>query len=333
VDARSRRQGDGCVSLVAAAAPLPGRHDDVARVLVEALDRLAAGVVGASDVAAVREVLDRDLCAPDLLATWLPAVAADLLAGCPVTTPDQERRLLAEVTVEQVRGVAAQVRDAAVLVLPSACAPPRAGFPLVPRCLAEPVTGTRYPARPGDRSPDAIVVGPDGVSLSVGGRTETVRFAGCVALLVWPGGVRELVGFDATALHLDTTQLPDPVGVRELIDAAVPASVVVAMPGAAAGPVGDRGGAPRAARSLPVRMRVRPGLVVALAMLVVPLVLFALVHTVIRGAVPEGVEGPMIVVGAWAVVVAVRWWRARRGAGRHASGGAGSGQLQEIPER
>lgn len=77
--------------------------------------------------------------------------------------------------------------------------PRRVGMPLAYNHLGgssdDEVTGTVY-ARAGDSASGALVVGEQGVTVTLDGRRVTIRFDACEAVAQWPDGTLDLYGSD-----------------------------------------------------------------------------------------------------------------------------------------
>lgn len=95
-----------------------------------------------------------------------------------------------------------------------------------------PVTGRRFKRVPvvnedGRWIDDRLVVGPQGVSLQVGGVTRTVRFAEVRAVEACGDSLRVLYGGDGVTIGIDTNDWEAGWHLSETIDASVPSSLIV----------------------------------------------------------------------------------------------------------
>ncbi len=81
---------------------------------------------------------------------------------------------------------------------------------------------------PVDRS--QLVIGPDGVSVTEGQTTATVRYSDCVALLKWSDGARHLIRRDALGVRVEPTVWRMKGQLIGQIDAGVGGDRLVTMP-------------------------------------------------------------------------------------------------------
>lgn len=82
--------------------------------------------------------------------------------------------------------------------------PPRAGMPpschRLPQSSSDGVEGTAYARVAGDSG--SLVVGGDGITVTIGERLVTIRFDGCEAAARWPDGTLGLYGSDGSGAQI-----------------------------------------------------------------------------------------------------------------------------------
>lgn len=129
-----------------------------------------------------------------------------------------------ETAVPEAREVAAAAREflanALFRVPPNAGEPPP--FHHLSGSSDDGVTGATY-AHAGDAHAGTLVVGPDGLTVTLDGRRVTVRFDACEAVAQWPDGTLDVFGSDGFGAQIRPQEWIDG-------DAAV-AAVVAGMPG------------------------------------------------------------------------------------------------------
>lgn len=281
--------------------------------LGEFIDVLATMRWGEFDPAELAEIRSRsraELTNPHIDAARLPGEACDLLVGGALLQTDELIDEAAAVTLADVRRVAEEAAAGALLLTPRGLTADWAGFTIAPAWSDAPAQGQPIPAN-GDPE-RALVIGPDGVSETVGGNPVTVAFADCQAMLAWPDGGRLLVGGDGISCGIEPTLYPlNPTAIGYL-DERVPPELVVRMPARPA----DAIPAPPAPAPAPAPVSApaeggRPtaagrwsmlGIVVLIVVLLLFL-LFALTATSMVGTADDE-DGAMLVVSImfWVVV-------------------------------
>lgn len=214
--------------ITALADALPEKQDAVLGGFIDVLAKLRVGRIEQADVdAVVAKRLDA-LNFAEAHAASLPAHAFNLLTGHRNLTFDEARAELKAVTVDQVREIAVQALDTALLMVPEDRRADWAGFVAAPSVSDSVVAGQPYPSLSDDEV--RLVVGAEGVSLV--GRTDaiTVRYDQCSAMLAWPDGGRLLIGHDAINVRVEPTLHRGLAAAIPAIDAAVPAQLRVDMP-------------------------------------------------------------------------------------------------------
>ncbi|MFI1804335.1 M16 family metallopeptidase [Streptomyces californicus] len=217
-------------TLTAFADALPQKQDAVVGGFIDVLARLRAGTIDQAELDSARAKTLKQYEGPDTGAAALPSYALNLLTGHPNLTPDEHRAELDAVTVEDLREVAGELYDSALIQVPGRSVD-WAGFTAAPQWSA-PVTdpaGTVHRSRASDAV--SLAVGPEAVTLVTPGGQITVRYDACAAMRVFPDGARHLIGFDAFVVEVEPTLYAKLTPVRmAVIDAAVPAAAVVPMP-------------------------------------------------------------------------------------------------------
>ncbi|MDW4912126.1 M16 family metallopeptidase [Streptomyces californicus] len=217
-------------TLTAFADALPQKQDAVVGGFIDVLARLRAGTIDQAELDSARAKTLKQYEGPDTGAAALPSYALNLLTGHPNLTPDEHRAELDAVTVEDLREVAGELYDSALIQVPGRSVD-WAGFTAAPQWSA-PVTdpaGTVHRSRASDAV--SLAVGPEAVTLVTPGGQITVRYDACAAMRVFPDGARHLIGFDAFVVEVEPTLYAKLTPARmAVIDAAVPAAAVVPMP-------------------------------------------------------------------------------------------------------
>ncbi|MGH1555891.1 hypothetical protein ACRAWF_40865 [Streptomyces sp. L7] len=193
--------------LTAFADSLPAKQDAVLGGFVDVLAALQAGRIAPADLEAVRARADAGLRRrPTRPYGDSPGAAEDLLAGRAPRGLDELRHELWSVTPGQLHAVALEAAGTALLQVPSGHSASWAGYAEAPVRSTYAVTGRRFEAVAKDGS--ALVVGDDGVSVTVRGRdggdlAVTVPYRSCAAVLSWPDGGRRLIGTDGLAVSVE----------------------------------------------------------------------------------------------------------------------------------
>lgn len=217
-------------TVTAFADALPQKQDAVVGGFIDVLARLRAGNISQAELDSARAKSLKQFEIPDLGAAALPSYALNVLTGHANLTPDEHRAELAAVTVEDLREVARELYDSALIQVPGR-AVDWAGFTEAPQwsAPASDPAGTVHRSRQSDAV--SLTVGPEAVTLVTPGGQISVRYDACAAMRVFPDGARHLIGFDAFVAEVEPTLYakltPDRMAV---IDAAVPAAAVVPMP-------------------------------------------------------------------------------------------------------
>ncbi|MFJ3968467.1 M16 family metallopeptidase [Streptomyces parvus] len=219
-------------TITAYADALPQKQDAVVGGFIDVLARLRAGTIDQAELDSARAKFLRQYEIPDVGAASLPSYALNVLTGHENLTPDEHRAQLAAVTVEDLRDVARELYDSALIQVPGRGVD-WAGFTEAPQWSGpsfgpEPL-GTVHRSRASDAV--SLAVGREAVTLSTPRGRIAVRYDACAAMRVFPDGARHLIGFDAFVVEVEPTLYakltPDRMA---LIDAAVPAAAVVPMP-------------------------------------------------------------------------------------------------------
>ncbi|MEV8447946.1 M16 family metallopeptidase [Streptomyces parvus] len=219
-------------TITAYADALPQKQDAVVGGFIDVLARLRAGTIDRAELDSARAKVVKQYEIPDVGAAALPMYALNVLTGHENLTPDEHRAQLAAVTVEDLRDVARELYDSALIQVPGRGVD-WAGFTEAPQWSApsfgpEPL-GTVHRSRASDAV--SLAVGREAVTLSTPRGRIAVRYDACAAMRVFPDGARHLIGFDAFVVEVEPTLYakltPDRMA---LIDAAVPAAAVVPMP-------------------------------------------------------------------------------------------------------
>lgn len=219
-------------TITAFADALPQKQDAVVGGFIDVLARLRAGTIAEAELDSARAKFLKQYEIPDVGAAALPSHALNMLTGHENLTPDEHRAHLADVTVEDLRDVARELYDSALIQVPGRGVD-WAGFTEAPQWSGpsfgpEPL-GTVHRSRASDAV--SLAVGREAVTLTTPRGRISVRYDACAAMRVYPDGARHLIGFDAFVVEVEPTLFakltPDRMAV---IDAAVPATAVVPMP-------------------------------------------------------------------------------------------------------
>lgn len=215
-------------TLTAYADALPQKQDAVVGGFVDTLARLRAGRIEQAELDSVRGKLLKMYDNPDLGAATLPSYALSLLLGHRILTPDQHRAELNAVTTRDLREVAREAWDSALMQVPGRGVD-WAGLTLAPQVSAAAVTGTRHESLEDEEV--TLVIGAEGVSLLTPRGPVTVRHDACAAMTTRPDGARTLTGHDGFSVTVEPTLYRGVTPERiAALDAAVPPQAVVPMP-------------------------------------------------------------------------------------------------------
>ncbi|NYV77315.1 pitrilysin family protein, partial [Streptomyces sp. UH6] len=228
VDADYSPRDAGWATVTAFADALPQKQDAVTGAFVDVLARLRAGRIEPAELESAKAKALKSLDGPDVAARALPSWALNLLMGHEILTPDQHREQIAAVTVEDVRDVAREAWSTALVQVPGRDLA-WAGCASAPQFSEAAVAGTRHPSLEDDRV--TLVIGAEGVSLTMPDGPVTVRFDRCVAMAARPDGARVLTGPDGFRVEVEPTLFKGVTPERiAAIDAAVPTGAVVRLP-------------------------------------------------------------------------------------------------------
>lgn len=284
-------------TITALADTLPEKQDVVVDGFIEVLMALKAGDVPTSDVTAARTQLRTALSDPDFEADTMVTTATDLLNRGRYSTVEE---LLAEadaVIPSDVHEVAVEAMGSALLQLPSGYEADEAGFAQISMYSPVVAAGHRYSTF--EPSELGLVIGNTGVSLIFPDGAFTVRYDECVVMEAWPHGARNLIGADGRVVPVNTRRFAvDPRAIA-VIDAGVPASVVVwrpPLPEATAEAVDTVAEAPKTERR-PERGWLRTTARVIAWTLFTSWFLFALLATAGMAAKDDATAGSWIAVG------------------------------------
>ncbi|MGW0884992.1 insulinase family protein [Streptomyces sp. NPDC002671] len=216
-------------TLTAYADALPQKQDAVVGGFIDAFARLRAGRIEQAELDSARGRLLKLYDSPDLGAAMLPSYALSLLLGHRLLSPGQHEAELRAVTVADLREVAREAWDSGLLQVPTRGAD-WAGCTLAPQYSSSGITtGTEHPSLEGEDV--TLVIGAEGVSLSLPRGQVTVRYDACAAMTTLPDGARVLTGLDGFRLAIEPTLFRDVTPERiAALDAAVPATAVVPLP-------------------------------------------------------------------------------------------------------
>lgn len=230
-------RGDGFATIAALADALPEKQGAVLGGFVDVLAGLRVGRIDEADLAVVVGQAEEELSQPEAAAGMLSSQAFDLLVGETPQSLDELRTGLCAVEIADVHGVAQEIIASALLMVPGGEGADWAGYAQAPTMSAEAVTGARHEARAGNGR--ALLIGPEGVSLTDPTATATVRFAECATLMRWPDGARQLIGYDGIAVRVEPTLYAVSPANLAAIDATVPPERHVLMPPRAPGEIPD----------------------------------------------------------------------------------------------
>lgn len=215
-------------TLTAYADALPQKQDAAVGGFVDTFARLRAGRIEQAELDSARGKSLRRYDAPDLGAALLPSYALSLLLGHRILTPEQNRAELQAVTVEDLREVAREAWEGGLLQVPTRGAD-WAGLTPAPRFSPSGVSGTLHPSL--EDEDVTLIIGARGVTLSTPAGLFTVRYDACAAMTTRPDGARHLIGLDGFQLAVEPTLFGEVTAERiAVLDAAVPAAAVVALP-------------------------------------------------------------------------------------------------------
>ncbi|MDR7280630.1 M16 family metallopeptidase [Catenuloplanes atrovinosus] len=215
-------------TVVAVADALPEKRDAALGEFTDVLTAIRHGVIDPADLAAVVTKTESDLSGVDRDARSLPGYVQNELLGRRNLSIDEFRAELRAVTPGEVARVAAEAHATSLLMIPDGRGADWAGFTAAPVASTEAVTGRRHPLL-ADRA-QALVLGPEGVSLAGPRSVITVRYDATALLLAWPDGARRLIGHDAIMTHIEPSLFAVDPAAMAAIDAAVPADLRVDMP-------------------------------------------------------------------------------------------------------
>ena len=203
----------------------PGRESAVAQGLWQQLRHLAEhGPLPAEiehDQAVVAEYLDD----PRSRAAEVAALAQGHVTATPVPTVDELRRQSREITAEDIRQVAADLRDGTVLAVPAIVEPGFQGLERLRSPSSGPVSGRTFRRRRLSSAPKGsrLVLGSDGATLVLHGAEDiTVRWQDAVGLLRAAPDDVTLIARDGQTIPLVASEWHDGQEAIAVAEQAVP---------------------------------------------------------------------------------------------------------------
>jgi hypothetical protein len=235
-NAISDPRGDGSSTMIAVVDALPDKLGAAVGGFVDSLAKLTVGRIERADIASYLAKAQDAVRHPDAEAGTLSSAAFELLTGQPVRGLEERMAEIAAVTVEDVHAVAVEAMRDALFLVPEGHSADWAGFTAAPTHSASAVSGIPFP-RLGSGSgpaPDGVgltlLVGAEGVTTMRGTAPATVRFDEVAAMLAWPDGGRQLIGYDGLAVPVEPTLNGVDPGTVARIDAAVTSGRTIWMP-------------------------------------------------------------------------------------------------------
>lgn len=214
-------------TVVAMADCHPEKREAVVGGFVDVLARLRFGTITETELRSAAASALRALDEPDLAAR-LPGHAMNLLIGRENLSDERLRREIEATSTADLRAVAEQVNDTALVQVPD-LGLDWAGLDPVPESSERRVHGREFPALDNDGWP-RLVVGRDGVGLVWDDAHVTVRYRDVVAQQVYPDGGRRLTGVDGFHIAVEPTLFGVDDAALRTIDTSVPPSSVVTQP-------------------------------------------------------------------------------------------------------
>lgn len=226
-------RGDGWATITAGADAHAEKLDAVLGGFVDTLARLRVGRIEERDITSYTAKLRERARHPDAEASTLASAAFEVLTGRRPRDLAQRLADIEAVTVEQVRAVAEAAAEGALLGVPGGRDAEWAGFTAAPTHSPAPVTGSPHRSQESDRL--RLHVAPEGISVVEdddrrGPRAVTVHFDQVAAMMTWPDGARQLVGYDGITVRYEPTLWQSTAAVTAHLDAAVPPDRVIALP-------------------------------------------------------------------------------------------------------
>jgi zinc protease len=209
---------------------VPRVHD----LLLATVRDMAAGAATADDVRQYIEQWQLYATAPEALPGWLDRESTRLLWGDEPRSRSTAAELIASVTAADVAEVARQAAASSLSLVPPGITVNYEDITEYPVWSTSRVAGrTLMPILTSPNDPTAgrrLTVGDMGVTVAIDDkRVATVRFAEAVALFSWNDGSRSLIGRDGVRLLVRPRVWHGGQAAVEVIDAAIPAALVVPM--------------------------------------------------------------------------------------------------------
>jgi zinc protease len=203
---------------------------EVAATILRTLDDIGSSGATADEIAREAAAFEEGSGQPGGRLGFLDSTTQDALLGRSREAPADIVAEYRAVTPEATRAVAGTASQSLLLFAPPG-AYDEAAVSLYPGWSAFPVPGrsirpSGWLVGPKARK-DRLIVGPDGVSwVAPDGRSNTVRYADCVAIRHWEGPIRELWGADGFRVVVDAAEWRGGPDVVAALDAALPASLI-----------------------------------------------------------------------------------------------------------
>ncbi len=218
------------------AEAVEGKDSEVVTGVLDLLSDAARKLPLETELEQWRSSLVEQRHRPGLAENWAFSHARDLLLGVADRTYGELLDEVMRTGPEDVRATAVEAAWNALYRLPRGTTH-LPGLALAPVWSGTDVRGHSFAPAGKARSASSLVIGPEGTMVIVSGaqRVSVLR-EDVTALLSWPWGRRMLYGKDGFVLNIDPTEWANGAAAIALIDAHVPADVIVPMPDPADAP-------------------------------------------------------------------------------------------------
>ncbi|HEV2889402.1 MAG TPA: hypothetical protein VGX28_03425 [Frankiaceae bacterium] len=216
------RRLDGATYHLVVSAGVPEKHARLRDELVATIERLATeGITEETARPFLLRVSERETQAHDVL----DLLAIEHLCGLPRRTVAEAEAAVRDVDPASMTAAFRAIANSAIYLLPKGLDLPSGRYTMLPRWSTVQVAGDLWrpvPLADGTSYEQSLVIGPDGVTMTVADGTVTVRWADAVAVLWWRDGARVVVGADGFQVAVMPDEWFDGAGAVARIDALAP---------------------------------------------------------------------------------------------------------------
>lgn len=219
------------VTITLVADALEDQQEAMVAAFLAVVQRLGSDDLLDEEVARAKETTCASLITQGP-ADLLPGQAISILSGQPVQTGAALLEELEAVSVDDVRRVAREVWDNALIVCPGTSVAAVAAAVVVPARPPIELSLKGQTFKRAGQLTAPLILGDDAASLITGEPRTSVRYADCQAMLSWPDGGRCLIGRDGRSIDIEPGMYAGlyPKIIARLVDTRIDPARVIALP-------------------------------------------------------------------------------------------------------